>query len=151
MNYNNFKTVAKYSIIYGVLLIIVIVLLIFSAIEPYFKKWYLLIAGITFAVYLVLLALKPHFFGIQLNKNVLEIRFYNPHPFVGNYKQIKIPVAEYDGYELKKTLFGPRIIFKIRRGKATGRYPALSLSAVKKQDLEEIIKFLDKLKAKGKV
>ncbi len=147
MNYNNFKVVAKYTIAYGVLLIMVLVLLIFSKIEYYNRSLYLLIAGVTFATYLLLLAMKPHFFGIQLVKDVLEVRFYNPHPFVGNYKQIKIPLSEYDGYEVVKTLFGPRIIFKIKRGKRTGQYPPLSLSAVGRKDREQIFKFLDNLKA----
>ncbi len=149
MNYSNFKSIAKFTIIYGVLLIVVLVMIIFSMIEPYNKTWYLLVAGVLFAAYLVLLLIKPHFFGLNLNKNVIEVRFYNSHPFLSNYKQFKIPLSEYDGYELRKTLLGPRIVFKIKRGKQVGRYPALSLTAVPKRDLKDILEFLDNPKAKG--
>ncbi len=146
MQIDNFKRVAKITIAYGVLLIIFIVLFLFSFFEPYYRNIYLVLAGVFFAVYLFLLLSKPHFFSLEEKNSTLIIRFYNPHPFVGNYRQIKIPIQEFDGYEVRRGLFGQRLVFKIRRGKQTGHYPPLSITALNKEEKLRLFDYLDKIK-----
>lgn len=148
MKYNNFKLVAKISILYGFLLIVSIVMFAFSYFEPSHKNIYLVLASLSLIIYVFLLLIKPHFFSIQKVKNILEIRFYNPHPFFSNYRMIKIPLEEFNGYEIHRTIFGPRIIFKIKKGKRQGKYPPISISAVSKKDKLALKDFLDNLKSK---
>ncbi len=142
---DNFKTAAKISVALGVLLVITVVLYIFSLIEYAHRKTYLILGSVTLLVYLIMLLKKLHYFGLNIENNTLIIRFYNPHPFISNYKQIKIPLEEYDGYELKKHLFGQEIIFKIRRGKQTGKYPPVSITALSKDQKQQLFEILDGL------
>ena len=148
---SNFKSTAKITILTGVLLVVAVVLFIFALIEPYRQKIYLILAGIVFVAYLVILLRKMHFFSIHRENDTLIIRFYNSHPLLSNYRQIKIKLDEFDGYELKGGWFRQEIIFKIKRGKQTGKYPPVSITLLSKDEKRQLLEMLDNLKVDGQI
>ncbi len=143
----NFKRSAKITILFGVLLIIAIVLFVFSFLVVYTKRnMYLFLSGLFFTVYIILLLKKVHYFSLTEQGDKLFIRFYNPHPFISDYKKIVIDKQEYDGYEIKKRFLSKNIIFHIKRNNKRGKYPPVSISGLSKDEQKKLIEFLDNLK-----
>ena len=143
----NFKRSAKVTILLGVVLITAIVLFVFSFLVVYTRRnLYLILSAIFFAMYILLLIKRFHYFSLTEQGDSLLIRFYNPHPFISDYKKIVIKKSEYDGYEIKKRLFSKDIIFHIKRDNKKGKYPAVSISGLTREEQQKLISFLDNLK-----
>ncbi len=148
---DNFKRAAVLTVILGVLLITAIVLFIFGFIEYYYRKIYFTLAAISFLAYLIILLRRMHYFAMELDKGFLIIRFYNPHPFVSNYRQIKIKTDELYDYQIKKGLFGQDLIIKIKQGNRIGKYPPVSITALTREQKKNLIQILNELKQNKQV
>ncbi len=150
-NIDNFKRAAVLTIVLGVLLIVAIVLFIFGFIEYYYRKIYFIIAGLSFLAYLVLLLKRMHYFSLTVDNGFLIVKFYNPHPFMSNYRQIKIKLDEFYDYQIKKGLFNQDLILKIKQKNKIGTYPPVSISGLSKTQKQELIEILDNLKQKQQI
>jgi len=128
-------------------LIVAVVAFIFGLSNYMYKTTYYTVAGIAFLLYILLLIRKPHYFGLYDEKDHFVVRYYNPHPFFSNYKQVKIKKNEYDGYKIKNNLFGfqKSVIFYIRQGNKKGQYPPISISGLNKQQRKQLEEYLENL------
>ena len=150
-NIDNFKRAAVLTILLGVLLIVAIVFFIFGFIEYNYRKIYFFIAALSFVAYLIILLKRMHYFSLTTGNGFLIVKFYNPHPFMSNYRQIKIKLDEFYDYQIKKGLFNQDLILKIKQGKQIGTYPPVSISGLSKDQRQELIEILDSLKQNQKI
>jgi hypothetical protein len=132
------------TILLGFLLIVAVVTFIFAFIEPYRKTLYLIISGAFLLPYLIILFLKPYYFIFDIEKDKIVVKFYHAHPFISNYSQIKFPLQQFDGYDIRGWLV-PKLILKINTGKQKGKYPPVSISFLSKKEKQKLKEILDNI------
>jgi len=92
--------------------------------------------------YLVLI--KPEYVYFAEVKGSLQIKNYPARPILRQYKAFEIKLSSIHHFEINRSIFNKKITLTIwvKTNKGTGNYPPLSLSALSKNDLLKMSKYL---------
>lgn len=146
MKIENFKKAAPYKLYLPILLLISTIFIVYSFIDTSNHNFiWLIIGGLLAFLYIYLILKKPHYFEIETKQKNFIIRFFNPHPFMARPKAFDIPISNFQKYEIIKGFAGlsKNLVIYIKKGKATGSYPPVSISLLDKNQIEELKKELN--------
>ena len=109
------------------------------------REYYII--GIAFLY--ILLHLYRHWLNLNFIEAVTEdnkfiLRYYSLRIFSAKHKSIEIPLADFMGFEITKSFKGLKknlVLFQRIKGKKA-KYPPISISALKKEQIAEFETFL---------
>lgn len=112
-------------------------------IEKYFI--YPIISSFLFIILIFILYIKPHYFSYESKNASLIFKFYNPYSFGKKIFSFSVNSTDLHNYKIEKELFGlkKQIYIEIKKNKQIGQYKPISISLLKKSQLENLKKELD--------
>ncbi len=132
--------------------IILISLIIFGGLYLAFEgiMYHKIIAGLVVVFilgYIYLHILQPYYLMFKVDKGQLQVRYYYAHPGLHKPKAFIIPLKDFAGYEIKKSVFPGKIkvILQQKTAKGVASYPALSLSAMPSPGRDKLHQLLEKI------
>lgn len=149
MKIENYKKAGKFRIFFPILLVFAIPLIGFGLFgNESYSYIYTILGVVALLIYGVFIFRKPNYFYFETNQNFIIIRFYNPHPGFTKPKAFQIPINSFSDYKIKQELGGFRkfIFFQIKKRKQKGWYPAVSISLLKKDEIEKLKNELESIK-----
>ncbi|MBN2756867.1 MAG: hypothetical protein JXR51_06775 [Bacteroidales bacterium] len=146
---NNQLQVAKIKLAYIVSFVLGIVLLAFAFSSYNFtlEKYFVLIIAILLIIYLIyLIIIKPEYVYFAEGNYKIQIKNYPARPILRKYKAYEIKINDLHHIEVKYSFFKLKIelILWIKTSKGIGKYPALSLSALSKNEKIKLLNYLNK-------
>jgi hypothetical protein len=140
----------------NLMLAIVFALAIFAVVltplfnEPVFgmsrTQIILIIAGIYVVYALYTYFLDRHYIYLNDDRKKIIFRYYSMRPLSQMKHSIEIPKENFKGYEINFNRMGylPRIVLIQKMKSGIFKYPAVSLSALSKKELDLLERLLDK-------
>ena len=113
------------------------------------KYSWALIIGLLYVISLVAESLlELNYIYYNDDKEKIILRYFSMSVFSRRKNSIEIPKSEFGGYELKEAMWGlkPIIVLLHRFNEKDARYPEVSLSGLSKNELQLLLKSLDKWK-----
>jgi len=95
--------------------------------------------------YFVRYMLNLNFIQVSVDSNKLKVRYYSLRPLARSHNSIEIPLNAFEGYKIIPRLLGLRkelVLYQRIQGKKA-KYPPISLSALNKQQFEQLIMLLN--------
>ena len=136
------------TIVFTLIILLIVFLPWFDQTEFWLTKYH--VAIFISAVYIIVNWInyikRPYFVSYNDQGEMLVIRYYPVSMFTSRKNSIEIPKKQFVKYELKPFLFGTQhylIVHQNFRGKVA-IYPRISLSALDKKNLENMLHSLDK-------
>lgn len=131
------------AIIFTLAIIVILFLPWFEDEELWLTKYHLIIAiALIYIIINVVNYLKvPYFVSYNDQGEMIVMRYYQLSLFTNKKHSIEIPKNQFIKFELQNFLFGTQqkiILYQHFRNRVA-KYPAISLSAVDKEDREKII------------
>lgn len=114
----------------------------------HFFVWVVVLTYVGYYVFRYLLNL--NFVHVSVDSSKLTVRYYSLRPFTKSHNSIEIPLTTFEGYKVNARLFGLRkelVLYQRIQGKRA-KYPPVSLSALSKQQLEQLIVILNAISRK---
>ncbi len=104
----------------------------------------LVLAIALFVSFIYLVLIKPEYVYLAEHKGSLQIKNYPARPILRHYKAFEIKLSSIHHFEIHRSIFNKKITLTIwvKTKKGTGNYPPLSLSALPKNDLFKMTKYL---------
>jgi len=103
-----------------------------------------LIVFIYLGYYFFRYLLNLNFIQVSVDGTKLTVRYYSLRPFTKSHNVIEIPLNAYEGYKINSNFLGLRkelVLFQRIQGKRA-KYPPVSLSALNKQQYEQLLTIL---------
>lgn len=110
----------------------------------------IIILAIYFGYYFFRYLLNLNFVHVSTDNTKLTVRYYSLRPFTRSHNSIEIPLTAFEGYKIVSSLLGLKkelILFQRIQGKRA-KYPPVSLSALNKQQLEQLLIILNAVSPK---
>ena len=146
---NNQLQVAKIKLAYIVSFVIGLFLMAFAVSASYFSiehyiMLFLSVFLLIFFIYLIII--KPEYVYFYEKNNKIQIKNYPARPFFRNYKAFNIDTSTLYNFKIQKSFFNQKteLILTIKTKKGRGSYPPISLSALSKNEIIKLSKFLNK-------
>jgi len=141
------------TVLFTLVILLIIFLPWFDDSEIWLSKYHviILISAIYIAVNWINYLKRPNFVFYSDHGEMIIVRYYPVSMFTSRKNSIEIPKKQFVKYELQPFLFRTQhklILTQNFRGKEA-RYPAISLSALDKEDREKMLQSLDKFSAQG--
>jgi len=141
------------TVLFTLVILLIIFLPWFDDSELWLSKYHviILISAIYIAVNWINYLKRPNFVFYSDHGEMIIVRYYPVSMFTSRKNSIEIPKKQFVKYELQPFLFRTQhklILTQNFRGKEA-RYPAISLSALDKEDREKMLQSLDKFSAQG--
>jgi len=141
------------TVVFTLVILLIIFLPWFDDSEFWLTRYHvvILISAIYIAVNWINYLKRPNFISYSDQGEMIIVRFYPVSMFTSRKNSIEIPKKQFVRYELQPFLFRTQhklILTQNFRGKEA-RYPAISLSALDREDREKMLQSLDKLSAQG--
>lgn len=145
---NNQLQVAKIKLAFilsfflGIGLFIPIFVTRYVTIDHYIMFALAIVLSVSF-IYLNLI--KPEYVYLAEVKGSLQIKNYPARPILRQYKAYEIKLSSIHHFEIHRSIFNKKITLTIwvKTKKGTGNYPPLSLSAISKNELLKLTKYLN--------
>jgi hypothetical protein len=141
------------TIVFALAILVLMFVSWFDNLESGITKYHIVI--LICVVYLVINWLnylkRPYFISYSDKGEMLIVRYYPLSMFTNRKHSIEIPKKQFVNYELKPFLFKSQhylILKQNFRGKVAS-YPRISLSAMEKEDREQMLQSLGKYAAKA--
>ena len=136
------------TIIFALLILVLVFVSWFDNLESGITKYHIVI--LISAVYLVINWLnymkRPYFISYSDQGEMIVVRYYPVSMFTSRKNSIEIPKQQFVGFDLKPFFFKSQhylILKQNFRGKVAA-YPRISLSALDKEDRENLLQSLGK-------
>jgi len=100
--------------------------------------------------YYIRFQLDYNYISFNIDKDKITLRYYSLRPFSKKHKSIEIPNNLYAGYKIEKRFFNLKkvlILYQKLQGKIA-KYPAVSLSALNREEFNTLINTLNALQSK---
>lgn len=140
-----------YLIVPFMFTIIIAVLIFLETFESYF---FLLVLALIFVLIIIYLnKLKLRFILFDIKDDKILLRYHGLGPIGATFKSIEFPAKQLVKFELVKAFGGLRkeLILYQKTKKGIAKYPAVSMAAMKKNDLEKILATLSNVLKLNKV
>jgi hypothetical protein len=143
---DNSENAAKYNMAYIILLSMSFILAAYALIVDLPKQHYtnLALAGLIFCGYLSINLLRLFFVQVEDTQVKIILRYYFLHPLLRKPRMFEFPKPELTKFEIRKLWGGLRKELVVYQKSAKGlvKYPAVSLSAFSKKEIEILEKQL---------
>jgi hypothetical protein len=141
------------TIVFALIILLLVFVSWFDNMESGFTKYHIviLIAAVYLAINWLNYLKHPYFVSYSDQGEMLVIRYYPVSMFTSRKHSIEIPKTQFVGFELKPFFFKSQqylILKQNFRGKVAS-YPKISLSAMDKEDRDQMLQSLDKYAAKA--
>ena len=144
--FNNKGRSANFFVIYvvsGILFLSAICLFIFTNMNlP------LILSVVIGIVWFILFnQIKPSYFEFLVTETEMQVNFYSVATAIKSYQSVLIPLSGLKGFEVKRKLFGFRknLILTVESKFGLADYPPISVSILKKGELNQIVFVLSKI------
>ncbi|MCX7987761.1 MAG: hypothetical protein N2662_12560 [Bacteroidales bacterium] len=100
--------------------------------------------------YVIRYFLNLNFVQVSVASNKLSLKYYSLRPLTKSHNSIEIPLQAFEGYKINTRFFGLKkdlILFQRVQGKIA-KYPPVSLSALNKKQLEQLLILLNAVSQK---
>ncbi|MCF8361766.1 MAG: hypothetical protein K9G70_03995 [Prolixibacteraceae bacterium] len=118
------------------------------------NKTYELIATILIAVgYFILFhKIKPSFFEMLVTERYLQVNFYSVSSTVRNYQSIEMELHHLVGFQVKQSILGLKktLTLSVQSKYGIADYPPISVSILKKNEIEQVVHVLNKILEENK-
>lgn len=145
MKIENYKKAMQFRLYVPVLILFILLISVFYIfnIEKYFI--YPIISSLLFIFLIIILYVQPHYFSYESKNSSLIFKFYNPYSFGKKIFSFVINSSELHNYKIENSLFGlkKQIHIEIKKNKQIGTYNPISISLLKKSQIENLKKELD--------
>jgi hypothetical protein len=136
------------TIVFTMAILVILLLPWFDNPESLVSKYHLIIllALIYMVINLYNYLMRPYFVSYSDEGEMIIVRYYPLSLFTSRKHSIEIPKQQLIGYELQPFLFGTQhrlVLIQHFRNK-TAKYPAISLSALDKDERERMLHSLDR-------
>ena len=112
------------------------------------NKTYELIATIILAVgYFILFSkIKPSFFEMLVTDRYLQVNFYSVSSTVRNYQSVEMELHQLVGFKINQSIWGMKktLTLSVQSKYGIADYPPISISILKKNEIEQIAQVLNK-------
>ena len=144
---NNQLQVAKNKLAFMLSFFLAIGFLIPSFVVTYANVEYyvLFVIGIILIItFIYLLLIKPEYLYLAEIKGNLQIKNYPARPILRQYKAFEIKLNSLHHFEIHRSVFNKKVslILWVKTKKGVGSYPAISLSALSKNEQLKLTKYL---------
>jgi len=149
MKVDNRLQTAKLKISYTVMLAFLFAISAYYTFEKLTGLMIPIIVIGTVLTYFILLLRRSNYFFFEYIGNKITVKYYTAHPFLRKYKAFEIPKAYFDGYIIKKKLFGfqKTIQFIVKTPKGKFKYPPLSIVLLSNEQIKDLKKILKEISA----
>lgn len=110
---------------------------------------YELLATILLAVgYFILFnKIKPSFFEMLVTEQHLQVNFYSVSSAVRNYQSLEMELYQLLGFKIKQSMLGMKktLILSVQSKYGIADYPPISVSILKKNEIEQVAYVLNKI------
>jgi hypothetical protein len=91
--------------------------------------------------------IKPSYFEFLVTETELQVNYYSVATALKSYQSVLIPLNQLKGFEVKKKMFGYKkdLILTVESKFGLADYPPVSVSILKKGELNQIIIVLSKI------
>ena len=136
------------TVVFALLIVVLIFVPWFENPDAQFSKYHIiiLIAAIYLGINVINYLKKPYFISYSDQGEKIILRYYPVSMFTSRKNSIEIPKQQFVKYDLQAFLLKTQhylILHQNFRGKVA-KYPRISLSALDKQDRENMLQSLDK-------
>lgn len=136
------------TVVFALIIVVLIFVPWFDDPEAQFTKYHIiiLIAAIYLGINVINYLKKPYFISYSDQGEKIIVRYYPVSMFTSKKHSIEIPKEQFVKYELSPFLFKTQhylILHQNFRGKVA-KYPQISISALDKEDRENMLQSLDK-------
>ncbi|HEX3007601.1 MAG TPA: hypothetical protein VHO90_08300 [Bacteroidales bacterium] len=140
-----------------VFLMLLVLFLVLLYTTPFWEKpvWgierndYAVAATIIYIIYYLISFLRDiNYFYFNNNSSKIIMRYYSLRPLSSDQNSLEVNKEEYYKYEIKKTFGGFRkyLIIYQRTAKGIAKYPPISISILKKKDVEQLTRELSNVR-----
>ena len=141
------------TMVFALAILLLVFVSWFDNLESGITKYHIviLISAVYVAINWLNYMKRPYFVSYSDHGEMLVVRYYPVSMFTSRKHSIEIPKGQFVKYELKPFLFKSQhylILHQNFRGKVAA-YPRISLSAMEKEDREQMLQSLGKYAAKG--
>jgi hypothetical protein len=144
--FNNKESSASYFVLYiasGVVFLAAICLFIFTS------MYQSLIATIVVGMlYFILFQyIKPTYFEFLVTETELQVNYYSVATTLKSYQSVLIPLNQLKGFDIKKSMFEMQknLILTVESKFGLADYPPISVSILKKGELNQVLIVLSKI------
>jgi hypothetical protein len=118
------------------------------------NETYELISTILLAVgYFILFhKIKPSFFEMLVTERYLQVNFYSVSSTVRNYQSIEMELHQLVGFQVKQSILGMKktLTLSVQSKYGIADYPPISVSILKKNEIEQVAHVLNKILEENK-
>jgi hypothetical protein len=118
------------------------------------NKTYELIATILLAIgYFVLFQkIKPSFFEMLVTERYLQVNFYSVSSTMRNYQSVEMELHQLVGFQVNQSILGVKkaLTLSVQSKYGIADYPPVSVSILKKNEIEQVAHVLNKILEENK-
>jgi hypothetical protein len=97
--------------------------------------------------FIIFSQIKPAYFEFLVTETELQVNYYSVATALKNYQSVLIPLNQLKGFEIRKKMFGYKkdLILTVESKFGLADYPPVSVSVLKKGELNQVIIVLSKI------
>ncbi|MDA3880239.1 MAG: hypothetical protein PF436_07630 [Prolixibacteraceae bacterium] len=113
------------------------------------NKTYELIVTILLAVgfFIMFNKIKPSFFEMLVTERYLQVNFYSVSSTVRNYQSVEMNLHQLIGFKVNQSILGMKktLILSVQSRYGIADYPPISVSILKKNEIEQVAHVLNRI------